>query len=116
MKSEDTKSKTLPKGIHPGFAGLPEQPNVHRCKLWPHANKANPDYADYKGLLHLSDGSKAFVMLWCHEDGTLGLRLEMLRKRKPPPPDGDGHAAKRDGGDVDAAYERAKAKLAARNK
>jgi hypothetical protein len=116
-RPESPETKLLPKGIHPGFAKCEPQPNVHRCKLWVDIKKANPEHADYKGLLHLDGDAKAFVLLWCHYDGSLGLRLEMLRpsKRKPPANradvvcDGDG--AKRD-----AAYEKAKAKLAARKK
>jgi hypothetical protein len=72
----------LPAGPHPGFARLKSQSGVFRCKLRPETNKEKPEYADYKGLLQLEGGRKASVLLWCHADGSLGLRLEMIEKRK----------------------------------
>jgi hypothetical protein len=73
-------AKTLPRGQHPGFQNLKAQPGVYRCKLWPVTNKADPKHGDYRGTLQLT-GSKASVLIWVHEDGTLGLRLEKMMSR-----------------------------------
>jgi hypothetical protein len=40
----------------------------------------DPNHADYKGGLQLT-GSKASILIWVHEDGTLGLRLEKIANR-----------------------------------
>jgi hypothetical protein len=68
-------------GAHPGFSKLPSKVGVYRCKLWPEINKRDPSYSDYKGVLHLT-GSKALILVWVHEDGSLGLRLEKIIEKK----------------------------------
>jgi hypothetical protein len=73
-----TKSNLLPPGPHSGFGKLKSQPGVFRCKLRPELNEAKPEHADYSGILQLDGGKKGRVFLWCHADGSLGLRLEML--------------------------------------
>ena len=79
------KPNTVPIGPHPhrGFGQLPSRPDIFRCKLRPEASKARPEYADYAGVLNMDSGRKALVRLWCHQDGSLGLRLELNpQKRK----------------------------------
>ena len=44
-----------------------------------HVHVALSNHADYSGLLQLDGGKKALARLWCHQDGTLGLRFEMLK-------------------------------------
>ena len=79
LKAESTKK--LPNGIHPGFDHLPPQLNVCRCKLWPVSEKQNERHADYSGLIWLVHGKVAArVFLWAHSDGTLGLRVQKLRR------------------------------------
>ena len=78
---EESTSKILPAGIHPGFDHLPPQLNVCRCTLWPVSEKQDERHADYSGLLWLIPGKQAArVFLWCHSDGTLGLRVQKLRR------------------------------------
>jgi hypothetical protein len=72
----------LPAGPHPGFGKLTSKPGIYRTKLRADAAKEKPEHADYKGLLQLEGGRKASVLLWCHADGSLGLRLEMIEKGK----------------------------------
>jgi hypothetical protein len=72
----------LPTGSHPGFSHLKSQPGVYRCRLRPELAKRDPRHADYKGILPLT-GSKALILLWVHEDGTLGLRLEKITPKVP---------------------------------
>jgi hypothetical protein len=76
-----TKPNTLPAGTAPGFAKLKSQPGVFRCKLWPCTDKKLPEHADYRGVLQMSGGAKAQIYLWVHADGSLGLRLEMIKRR-----------------------------------
>ena len=78
------KPNLLPAGPHPGFAKLKSQPGVFRSKLWPIIDKTKPEHADYRGALVLSAGARANVLLWCHTDGTLGLRVELQKKDKRP--------------------------------
>ena len=78
------KTNLLPPGPHPGFAKLKSQPGVFRCKLWPIINKKEIPHADYRGVLVLSAGARANVLLWCHSDETLGLRVELQKKDKRP--------------------------------
>jgi hypothetical protein len=66
-------------GPHPGFGKLKAKPGVFRCKLRPELNKKDPKHADYSGVLQLDGGKKALCRLWTHVDGSLGLRLEMLK-------------------------------------
>ena len=80
---QPTKPITLPPGPHPGFGKLKSQPGVFRTKLWPVTQKKKAEHADYAGVLVLSAGAKAQVLLWSHSDGSLGLRLELI-KNKPP--------------------------------
>ena len=68
------KPNLLPPGNYPGFAKLKSQPGVHRCKLWPNAEKKNPGHADYRGKLFI-DGKPYTAFVWVHADGSLGLRL-----------------------------------------
>jgi hypothetical protein len=71
------KPAILPPGPHPGFSRLKSRPNVYRCKLRAELNKAKPEHADYSRILQLDGGKKAFVRLWTHVDGSLGLRVEL---------------------------------------
>ena len=71
----------LPPGKYPGFEKLPAKSGVYRCKLWYQAEKREPGYADYKCVLQLT-GSKALILVWVHQDGSLGLRLEKITERK----------------------------------
>jgi hypothetical protein len=80
MNTTTSKPNTLPASNHPGFAKLKSQPSVFRCKLWPETNKKKPEHSDYHGLLQLSNGAKASILLWVHADGSLGLRLELITK------------------------------------
>jgi hypothetical protein len=41
-------------------------------------SKKRPEHADYRGILQLSGGERALVLLWVHADGSLGLRLEEI--------------------------------------
>jgi hypothetical protein len=77
----NAQGRKLPLGKYPGFKNLKSQPGVYRCKLHYQANKTDPGHADYKGILHLT-GSKASVLIWCHSDGSLGLRLEKIEDRR----------------------------------
>ena len=85
MKPGETvnmKPNLLPPGSAPGFAKLKSQPGVFRCKLWPTTQKKKAEHADYAGVLTLSAGAKAQVLLWVHaDDGTLGLRLELVKSK-----------------------------------
>lgn len=80
--AEETKPTLLPAGQHPGLGKLVSKPGVYRTKLRADVAKEKPEHADYKGLLQFEGGRKASVLLWCHADGSLGLRLEMIEKRK----------------------------------
>jgi hypothetical protein len=82
--SEPIAAKKLPQGQHPGFQNLKAQLGVYRCKLWPDADKRDPNHADYKGVLQLT-GSKASILIWVHRDGSLGLRLEKITNHTPIP-------------------------------
>jgi hypothetical protein len=62
---------------HPGFSGLKSEVGVYRCKLFPQRYKRNRKYADYKGELVLAN-CKVSILVWIHEDSTLGLRLEKI--------------------------------------
>jgi hypothetical protein len=75
------KPITLPPGPHPGFAKLKSQPGIFRTKLWPIAQKKKAEHADYAGRLTLATGAKAQVLLWLHSDGSLGLRLELIKSK-----------------------------------
>jgi hypothetical protein len=71
--------ENLLKGTHPGPPQKTE-PGVFRCTLWPTTKKKKAEHADYAGVLLLSAGAKAQVLLWVHaDDGTLGLRLELVK-------------------------------------
>jgi len=72
------KPNLLPLGSAPGFAKLKSQPGVFRGKLWPVTDKKKAEHADYAGVVQLSAGAKAQVLLWLHSDGSLGLRLELI--------------------------------------
>jgi hypothetical protein len=75
------KEKSIPKGIHPGFEHLAPQVNVCRCRLWPITEKQAESHADYAGLLWLvHEKEAARVFLWVHTDGTLGLRVQRLKR------------------------------------
>jgi hypothetical protein len=76
------KPRLLPPGPHPGFANLPAKAGVYRCRLRPELNKRDPKHADYRGVLPLT-GSKALVLIWVHDDGSLGLRLEKMTGQNP---------------------------------
>ena len=78
----NTKPNSLPPVSAPDFAKLKSQPGVFRCKLWPVSQKKKAEHADYAGVLQLSAGAKAQVLLWAHNDGSVGLRLELI-KNKP---------------------------------
>jgi hypothetical protein len=71
----------LPPGVHPGFQHLKSKPGVYRCTLRAVRNKTNPDHADYTGILELTN-SKAWVLVWSHRDGSLGLRLEKITENR----------------------------------
>jgi hypothetical protein len=75
------QARKLPPGKYRGFGHLKSQPGVYRCKLHFVAEKADPGWADYRGLLQLT-GSKASILVWVHADGTLGLRLEKIEDRR----------------------------------
>jgi hypothetical protein len=77
------KPNLLPPGSHPGFSQLKEKAGVFRCSLKPVSQKKKPEYADYGGLLPLSGGSAAHVLLWVHADGNLGIRVELIKNNKP---------------------------------
>jgi hypothetical protein len=64
-------------GTHPGLGKLKAREGIYRCLLRRDLHKKNPEHADYKGVLSIANG-RAWVMLWVHEDGTLGLRLEKI--------------------------------------
>ena len=89
--AEETKPTLLPAGQHPGLGKLVSKPGIYRTKLRADVAKEKPEHADYKGLLQFEGGRKASVLLWCHADGSLGLRLGNDRKEKggnvmsPPP-------------------------------
>ena len=80
MREDDSqmKTNTLPPGVHPGFSKLKSQKNVFRAKLRSEAHKAKSEHADYRGMLFLDGGKKALLLLWVHQDGSLGLRVELL--------------------------------------
>lgn len=77
--------RKLPPGTHPGFEHLKSQLGVYRCRLWPVTQKRDPKHADFSGILQLA-GSKTSILVWVHEDGTLGLRLEKITERKEDRP------------------------------
>jgi hypothetical protein len=83
MSATTIKPTLLPPGKHPGFSKLRSQPGIYRCRLRPEFNKVKPEHADYSGILQLDGGKKALARLWCHQDGSLGLRVELLKKGKP---------------------------------
>ena len=76
-KNDKIVTKPLPPGIHSGLGHLKPHPGVYRCLLRRVRHKANPDHADYVGVLPLSD-SQAWCCIWLHADGSLGLRVEKL--------------------------------------
>ena len=78
-RDTERQTRQLPAGHHPGFEHLKSQPGVYRCRLRPDLSKRDPKHADYKGILQLT-ASKASILIWVHEDGTLGLRLEKITK------------------------------------
>ncbi len=97
LQEKSTTPKLSP-GIHPGFDHLSPQVNVCRCKLWPVTTTQEEQQADYAGLLWLvPEKEAARVFLWCHGDGTLGLRVQKLQKLpqkfrpKPQPKKKDGY-------------------------
>lgn len=79
---ETVKPNLLPVGTHPGIPQL-EQPGVFRCELKPVTKKKKPEHADYAGVLPLSGGTAAQVLLWVHSDGNCGIRVELIKKDKP---------------------------------
>lgn len=81
MHASQLATRKLPPSKYPGFEHLKAKPGVYRCRLRPELNKRRPEHADYRGVLQLT-GSKASILLWVHEDGTLGLRLEKILPRK----------------------------------
>ena len=83
IETMNMKPNLLPPGSAPGFAKLKSQPGVFRCKLWPVTQKKKTDHADYAGVLTLSAGARAQVLLWTHSDGSLGLRLELIKNTSP---------------------------------
>ena len=77
MSGDEFEPNLLPAGHHPGFAKLKSRLGVYRCKLRPVQVKRDPNHADYSGVLELTN-SKAFLYLWVHADGSLGLCLEKM--------------------------------------
>jgi len=73
----------LPPDPHPGFQRLKSKPGVYRCLLRAVENKKNANHADYTGILPLTN-SQAWILLWVHKDGSLGLRLEKITKKETP--------------------------------
>jgi hypothetical protein len=73
--------KILPAGPHPGFRDLKSEVGVYRCCLRPERDKKKPEHADYRGILQLT-GSRCLILVWVHQDGTLGLRLSKMVVRK----------------------------------
>jgi hypothetical protein len=80
------KPNALPKGQHPGFGKLKTQPGVFRGKLRAVAAKRDANHADYEGAIFLDGGRKAGVRLWVHADGSLGLRIALLKQRREQQP------------------------------
>ena len=78
-----TKPNLLKAGSHPGPPAKTEQ-GVFRCVLKPVSAKKDSTHADYHGVLVLSAGARAQVLLWTHADGTLGIRVELQKKDKRP--------------------------------
>ena len=76
------KPKALPPGNHPGFAKLKSQAGVFRCKLRLETKKAKPEHSDYSGTLLMGKGERAFVRVWVHADGSLGLRVALAPRRE----------------------------------
>jgi hypothetical protein len=70
----------LANGKHPGFSHLKSKPGVYRCLLRPDIKKRSKEHADYKGVLPIANG-RAYVLIWVHIDGSLGLRLEKIVER-----------------------------------
>lgn len=79
QSSDSGKPKVLT-GTHPGLGKLKSKVGVYRCTLRRVLHKQNPDHADYKGVLPIANG-KAWVLVWVHADGTLGLRLEKITEK-----------------------------------
>lgn len=77
------KPNLLPAGTAPGIAKLESQPGVFRCEFRPVTKKKKPDWADYAGVLPLSGGAKAQVLLFVHSDGNCGIRVELIKNHKP---------------------------------
>jgi hypothetical protein len=71
----------LGKGPHPGFKELKSQVGVYLCCLRPERDKKKPEHADYRGMLELT-GSRCLILVWVHQDGTLGLRLSKVVAKK----------------------------------
>src|ERR1700730_11823460 len=74
--------RRLPPGQHPGQAKLKSQAGVYRCCLRPDIHKRDEKHADYKGTIQIG-AAKCSVLLWCHLDGSVGLRLEKIRQPEP---------------------------------
>jgi hypothetical protein len=77
MHDAQKEGAPLAPGKHPGFGRLKSKPGIYRAKLWPQPNKARAEFADYRGTMPFEGGRKASVLLWCHADGSLGLRIEL---------------------------------------
>ncbi len=80
-KSTEVVERRKLSGSYTGFSKLTSKVGVYRCKLWRNTRKKDPTHSDYQGVLHLT-GSKASILVWVHEDGSLGLRLEKITERK----------------------------------
>jgi hypothetical protein len=78
MSTTTTKPTLLPAGNHPGFARHKSQTGCFPLQVGPETSKKRPEYADYREILQLSGGERAFVLLWVHADSSLRLRLEMM--------------------------------------
>jgi hypothetical protein len=74
--------RTLRPGTHPasGFNQAPKQEGVYRALLKPCKNKTSPDHSNYAGFIQLAN-CVAGIRLWLHDDGTLGLRVQKLKKQ-----------------------------------
>jgi hypothetical protein len=76
------KPNLIPPGAHPGTAKLKPEVGVFRATIRPVTDKKRATYADYAGVMELSAGARAQVLIWSHSDGSIGLRLELI-KNKP---------------------------------
>ena len=79
-KDDRAQADPLAPGKHPGFKHLKPKPGVYRCLLRRVRHKANANHGDYVGILRLAN-CQAWVVIWIHKDGTLGLRLEKLERK-----------------------------------